>query len=308
MGAPARSRAWIPSADGLSHLGAIPEGYDVEVWDGRHQPPDDGRGVTFYVPPFLARGPGVEVMARLPDLQVVQLLTAGAEAVQPHVPAGVTLCNARGAHNAVTAEWVVGAIIAVLREFPRFVRAQGTATWDHTFTGALTGSSVLIVGYGSIGASLERRLSPFEVEVLRVARRARDGVHALEALPGLLPRADVVVLLVPVTDATRGMVDAAFLARMRDGGLLVNAARGVIVDTDALLSELTSGRLRAALDVTDPEPLPADHPLWQAPGLFLTPHVGGSTPLAMPRAYAIVGEQLRRFAAGEPLHNVVGDY
>jgi phosphoglycerate dehydrogenase-like enzyme len=101
------------------------------------------------------------------------------------------------------------------------------------------------------------------------------------------------------------MVDAAFLARMRDGALLVNVARGAVVDTDALLGELSTGRLQAALDVTDPEPLPADHPLWRAPGLLLTPHVGGNTSAFLPRALRLVREQLRRHVAGEPLANIV---
>jgi phosphoglycerate dehydrogenase-like enzyme len=171
---------------------------------------------------------------------------------------------------------------------------------------------VLIVGYGSIGAAVERRLAGWEVTIERVARRARPGtqdapVLGIESLPEALPRADVVVLLVPVTDETRGLADAKFLSCMKDGALLVNAARGPIVDTDALLRELNSGRLRAALDVTDPEPLPDGHPLWKAPGLLLTPHVGGMVTGGRARANAVVRAQLGRYAAGEPLENVVGD-
>jgi phosphoglycerate dehydrogenase-like enzyme len=169
------------------------------------------------------------------------------------------------------------------------------------------GKHVLIVGYGSIGAAVERRLAGFGVTVERIARHARPGVLGDEDLPAALSRADVVIMLVPVTPETRSMVDAKFLAAMKDGALLVNAARGAIVDTDALLAELRSGRILAALDVTDPEPLPAGHPLWSAPGLLLTPHVGGAVTDAEARAYVIVRAQLARYAAGEPLENVIGD-
>jgi len=219
----------------------------------------------------------------------------------------VTLCDARGVHDSSTSEWAATAVLAAVREFPRFAVAQVAGRWEHGVTGELAGRRVLVVGAGSIGDALCRRLEPFGVDLVRVARRARDGVHAVVELPELLPSADVVVLLVPLTDATRGMVDAAFLARMPDGALLVNAARGPAVDTDALTAELASGRLRAALDVTDPEPLPAGHPLWTVPGLLLTPHVAGSVRGVLPRAYRLVARQLWRYADGEPLDNVVVD-
>jgi phosphoglycerate dehydrogenase-like enzyme len=166
---------------------------------------------------------------------------------------------------------------------------------------------VLIVGYGSIGAAIERRLIPFDVSVLRVARRGRDGVAPVERLPELLPKADIVVVIVPLTTATTGLVDAEFLSAMADGALLVNAARGPVVDTDALLAELRKERLRAVLDVTDPEPLPEGHPLWSAPGLLLTPHVGGSVPGGMRRAFRIVAEQLAAFVQGKEPPNLVVD-
>jgi phosphoglycerate dehydrogenase-like enzyme len=168
---------------------------------------------------------------------------------------------------------------------------------------------VLIVGAGSIGAAICARLAPFEVGLTRVARRPRpeEGVYGVDDLPRLLPGADVVVLIVPLTAQTRGMVDAAFLARMRDGALLVNAARGPVVDTEALTAELATGRIGAAVDVTEPEPLPPDHPLWKMPNLLLTPHVGGSVRGLLPRAYRLAGDQLRRYVAGEPLINQVVD-
>ena len=169
-------------------------------------------------------------------------------------------------------------MLAALREFPLFAREQAAGRWNYHFTDCLAGKTVLIVGYGSIGAAVERRLAGFEVQVVRVARTARPGVATVSDLPGLLPGADVVVLLAPVTPETIGMADAAFLARMKDGALLVNAARGSLLRTDALVAELRQGRLRAALDVTDPEPLPAGHPLWTMPGVFITPHEAASTP------------------------------
>jgi phosphoglycerate dehydrogenase-like enzyme len=285
-------------------------GVGVRVYDGRSDElPGDPAEVAFYVPPFAATPRSREILAAMPNLQVVQLQVAGVDTFIPHVPAGVALCNARGVHDASTAEWVVGGIIAAQREFPAFAGAQREGRWDWHMTDALTDRTVMIVGYGSVGAAIERRLLPFETRIVRVARTARDGVHPVSALPELLPDADVVVLIVPSTAETTGMAEKAFLARMKDGALLVNAARGTVVDTGALVAELTGGRLRAVLDVTDPEPLPAGHPLWSAPGVFITPHVGGSTPASRRRAVALVRDQVARFAAGEPLLNVInGDY
>ncbi|HEX3965032.1 MAG TPA: 2-hydroxyacid dehydrogenase [Trebonia sp.] len=283
--------------------------------------------VEFYVPPFLGPAAVAEVMRLMPRLRVVQALTAGVDRLRPYVPAGVLLCNARGAHDAVTAEWVVGAIVAAQRDFPFFGREQAAGRWSYQQTAELAEKSVLIVGYGSIGAAVERRLAGFEVSVVRVARRPRPGcaaggpgrdggderggdggkkeVHGLDALPGLLPSADVVVLTVPFTPETSGMADAGFLARMMDGALLVNAARGPVVVTDALVAEVASGRLRAAMDVTDPEPLPPGHPLWSLPGAFITPHVGASTPVSLRRAAELARRQAAAYLRGEPLQNVI---
>jgi phosphoglycerate dehydrogenase-like enzyme len=234
-------------------------------------------------------------------------MSAGAERVIPHVPAGVTLCNARGAHDPAVAEWIMAVILAQLRSLPDFAAAQHAGSWAPAAGEPLAGQTVLIVGYGSIGEAVERLLVPFGVRVERVARHPRPGVSGPGDLPALLPRADIVILLVPVTPATQAIVDARFLGAMHDHALLVNAARGAIVDTGALLAELSSGRLRAALDVTDPEPLPPGHPLWSAPGLLLTPHVAGVSTQTIPRARAIVWDQLARYAAGQPPRNVVGE-
>lgn len=305
-------KAWIPHDAGLDLIGDLPPGVVVEVCADPARPPSDVADVQFWVPPFLSGVPGDGFAARLPDLRVVQLLSAGADAWVNRIPAGVTLCDARGVHDSPTAEWVVTAILAHLRRFPAFVRAQARGDWAyaaHTPTDELAGKRVLIIGAGSIGTAIEARLTPFQVEITRVARTARpaNAVHGPEDLPGLLPAADVVVLVVPLTPLTRGMVDAGFLAAMADGALLVNAARGPVADTGALTAELTSGRLDAALDVTDPEPLPAGHPLWDLPNVLLTPHVAGSVTGLLPRAYRLVGQQLRHFAAGQELANQVAD-
>ena len=244
----------------------------------------------------------------LPELRLVQLMSAGAELYAGRVPERATLCNARGAHTPSTAEWAVTAMLAAQRGIPFFVREQDAGRWTPRTEHTLAGARVLVVGAGDIGQAIGRMLSGFGCELTWVARTARDGVHGTDELPDLLPHTDVVVLILPVTPQTTGLVDAAFLAAMKDDALLVNAARGVVVDTDALLAELRSGRLRAALDVTDPEPLPEGHPLWSAPNLLVTPHVGGAVPATQERATAAVTAQLRRVLAGEPLENVVSEY
>jgi phosphoglycerate dehydrogenase-like enzyme len=236
---------------------------------------------------------------------VVQTLTAGVDRLQPYVPDGAVLCNARGAHDAATAEWTVAAMLGALREFPLFAREQAASRWTYQPTDQLAEKTVLIVGYGSIGAAVERRLAGFEVSVLRVARGPRAGVAGLAELPALLPAADVVVLLVPFTPETKGMVDAGFLSRMKDGALLVNAARGAVVDTAALCAEVAAGRLRAALDVTDPEPLPPSHELWTLPGVFITPHVAASTPVSQQRVVRLAREQAEAYLRGDQLRNVI---
>jgi phosphoglycerate dehydrogenase-like enzyme len=248
----------------------------------------------------------IEMMAQLEGLKVVQSLSAGVDMLVDHIPPGVTLCDAAGVHDAPVSEWVVMTMLAMRRHLPDQLRAQERATWQWSTGGDdLEDATVLIVGHGSIGRALEDRLQPFGAHIERVARRARDGVHAIQDLPQLLPLADVVVILVPLTPTTRGMVNANFLASMREGALLVNAARGPIADTDALVDALRREHICAALDVTDPEPLPDGHPLWTAPGVLITPHTAGSVERLMERGWRLVGEQVRRYVAGEPLRNVV---
>ncbi|WNM30439.1 2-hydroxyacid dehydrogenase [Streptomyces sp. Li-HN-5-11] len=307
---------WLPIPP--DDIDGLPKGLNYLFWDGgddgAQEFPGDPADCAVYVVPYMKRrSVKARPLERMTNLRLVQTLTAGVDDITAHLPSivpGVQLCNARGVHEASTAELALTLILASLRGIPGFVRAQQQEQWQSAFRPALADKSVLIVGYGAIGAAIEDRLAPFEVaRVARVARSkrttARGPVHPLTDLPALLPEADVVVLSTPLTDATRGLVGADFLARMKDGALLVNVARGPVVDTKALLTELDSGRLTAALDVTDPEPLPPGHPLWRAPGVLISPHVGGPTSAFLPRAKRLLVDQLRRFVNREPLANVI---
>lgn len=312
-----RPLVWLPFRP--EEIDGLPEQLEYAFWDGTGEFPTDPARCAFYCVPYAVAGTlaGAELCTRpLPlmrNVRVVQALTAGVDHLLPAVdslPPGAVLCNARGLHDASTAELALALVLASLRDIPGFVRAQDAGEWRQGFRPALADRSVLIVGYGSIGRAIEDRLEPFEcARVVRVARSPRHTergpVHPVAALPDLLPDADVVVVAAPLTEETRGLMDAGHLARMKDGALLVNIARGPIVDTGALLAELTTGRLRAALDVTDPEPLPPGHPLWSAPGVLVTPHVGGPSSAFPPRAEALLRGQLAGFALDEPLRNVV---
>ena len=309
---PADDVVMLPWGDHATALHGATDGLDVVVWaPGEPEPaPDVLDRVVLYVPDYQGGAPSLAVMARMPRLRVVQSLWAGVDAVWRFLPDRVALHNAAGVHDSSTAELAVGLAIARLRGLDTFARAQATGRWAPRLNDALADKRVLLVGYGHIGQAVESRLAPFEVDVVRVARTARtsdDGrvVHGIDALPALLPEADVVVLVVPLTPETTGLVDAAFLARMRPGALLVNVARGPVVVTDDLVDALTEGRVTAALDVTDPEPLPPEHPLWTAPGVLISPHVGGNTTAFLPRAHRLVEAQLRRWVRGEPLVNEV---
>jgi phosphoglycerate dehydrogenase-like enzyme len=261
-------------------------------------------------------------------VRLVLALLAGTEWIPGVVGPHVTICNAHGAHNISTAEWTISAILATLKYFPFYFGVQREGVWKRRFEASanyaritgdarplyppvmleeLTGKRVLLVGYGAIGHEIERMLVPFDVKLVHVARSPRNepAVHAVSELDSLLPQAEIVILILPSTAESHHLIGSRQLALMRQGALLVNAARGPVLDTDALVAALNSGRIRAALDVTDPEPLPEGHPLWSCPNLLLTPHVAGSSPQFAPRSVKTAADELRRYLAGEPLHNVV---
>lgn len=294
----------IPWSEPEVVASVIPAGVDWVTYDGTGEVPRSAE-VDFFVPPYMGADHTLQVMEHMSSLKAVQTLTAGVDNVWAHLPSGVTLCNAKGVHDASTAELAVGLTIASLRKFPEFVRAQESGDWLYGRYDALADKSVLIVGFGSVGEALEQRLIPFEVTIMKVARTARAGVSGFESLAQLLPKADVVVLTAPLTEQTRGLVDSEFISAMKQGALLVNVARGPVVNTEDLLAAVKTGRIKAALDVTDPEPLPADHELWRTPGVLISPHVGGNTTAFLPRAYRLVHAQLLRYVANEPLHNIM---
>jgi len=305
---------WLPYAsvqEAERRLGGIPDGIDVDVYraDGDSWP-DSIADLEFYVLPYLK---GEEVLDRVDEmkqLKVIQTLTAGVENFLPYVPDGVILCNAAGVHDTSTAELAVALALATGRRLDHYARNQPNGIWEAFQLGiSLADQRILIIGYGHIGAAIERRLAGFEVaSVTRVARRPRSGpaeVHRTEELLDLLSYADVAFLVAPHTPQTEGMISRRELAALPDGALLVNVARGKLVDTEALLAETSTGRIRAALDVTDPEPLPPEHPLWRTPGVLISPHVGGPSTAFFPRADRLIAAQLGRFAAGQELENII---
>jgi phosphoglycerate dehydrogenase-like enzyme len=304
----------------------LPEGIALDIIPRQ---PDRAIDVEFWIAPPFAKHV-TQAWAHLRGVRVVQSTLAGVDALRPLLSRDVILCDARGVHTIPTAEWAVAAILASYKYLPFYDELCREAAWSrrweaedryralhatdkHFYPPALLeelhGKRVLIVGYGDIGKAIGARLAPFGVEIIRVARSARPGVAAIAQLPELLPQADAVVLIVPMTAETAGLIGARELALMKQGALLVNLARGPVVNTNALLAALRSGHIRAALDVTDPEPLPDGHPLWSAPNLLLTPHVAGSSPAFMERAMQFSGAQIGRYLRGEPLQNVVtGEY
>jgi phosphoglycerate dehydrogenase-like enzyme len=299
----------LPDREWIELVGPV-AGCEMVIWDLVGEPPRPDE-ISFVVPPYMTSSPWHR-LAQLPGLRVVQLLSAGYDTVLPAIPAGVKLANAAGVHDASTAELAVTLTLSSLRGIPEFVGAQGRSQWlPAEIRDSLADKKVLILGYGGIGVAIARRLSGFEVKLTAVASRARGGdelvacVHGVDELPVLLPEHDVVIVIVPLSGATTGLVGREFLASMRDGALLVNVSRGRVVDTQALVEATGSGRIRAALDVTDPEPLPPEHPLWQTPGVLISPHVGGVSTAFTPRAVALLRDQISAFVAERGLRNVV---
>ncbi len=298
----------VPDDDGVTALTEVAGVHPVRYTAGEPLPAE-AADAEVLIPGFPWSSQTPALLAELPRLKLIQLLSAGAEDWVGELPPGVLLATCRGAHGGSTAEWVMAVLLSMFRDLGAFAHAQNERDWTPRSTDTLQGKRVLIVGAGDLGRQLRRKLEPFDTWVTMVGLSARDGVHGVDELPGLLTDSEVVVLMVPLTSRTQGMVDAAFLAAMPDGALLVNASRGQVVDTEALLGALTSGRLRAALDVTDPEPLPPEHPLWKAPGLLLTPHVAGSVRGARRRSYVVAVAEIERYVQGELPQNLVhGEY
>ncbi len=281
---------------------------DVElvVWD--LEGPAPLPEIDIVVPPYMA-SPGLLHQLTTTSTRLVQYASIGFDGVAAVLPPGIVLANAATVHESSTAELALALILASQRGIVDFVHQQDAGVWQKRSYNSLADRTVLLLGYGGVGKAIEERLLPFETEVVRVASRARTDehgrIHGMDELDELLPQADIVILGVPLSDATRGLADAAFLAKLQDGALVVNIARGPVVDTDALLAELNSGRLRAAIDVTDPEPLPEGHPLWSAPNLLISPHVGGATSAMWPRLVKLIVQQIERTKAGEEPVNVV---
>ncbi len=299
-------RALVPFEELVGCPELADAGVEVALYSGEHEQHPPAEGVEFFVLPSRRLPATLGLLPGLPDLKVVQLLSSGADHVLAHVPTGVRVCNAPSLHAQATAEVGISLILASLNHVPAWVAAQHRGEWhDPGPRPMLSGKTVLLLGYGAVGEALATMLAGFGVRLLRVARRARPGIAPVSQFPDLLPDADVVVVAAALTDQTRGLVDDGVLRRMRDGALLVNLSRGQLVDTGALLSHLQSGRIRAALDVTDPEPLPPDHPLWTCPGVLISPHVGGRAADFRDRAVTFVRDQVRRYAAGSALWHVV---
>jgi len=296
----------VPDRDLRAALGVPPVGVDLLEWTMAGAAPRNQ--IDLVVPPY---GGGLASLGRLAGLstRLVQSQAIGYDGVAAVLPPGVVYANAASVHEASTSELAMTLILSSLRGLPEFVRAASVGRWAYEFRPSLADRTVLIVGYGGVGRALEARLIPFEARVLRVARHARTDergdIFDLSALAELLGQSDVVVICVPLNDSTRQMVNDSFLSRMPKGALLVNVSRGAVADTDALVSHARTGRVRLALDVTDPEPLPAGHPLWTMPNVLITPHVGGATSAMRPRMAKLINAQIARLRENEEPLNVV---
>lgn len=289
-----------------STLTDVPDGVEFLVWDLSGPAPTND--IDIVVPPYLRPA---SILAQLNDVHVrlVQSQLVGYDGVEEVLPKGVVFANAASVHETATAELTLGLIVAAQRGIPDFVRAADVGQWAPAWHPGLADRRVLLIGYGGVGQAIESRLLPFEAEVTRVASHERIDergvIYGIEALPRLLPAAEIVIVVVPLTPATTGLVDDAFLSLMPDGSLLVNVARGKVTNTDALIAHAQSGRLRLALDVTDPEPLPEGHPLFAMKNVLVSPHVGGVSSAMAPRLARLLEIQIARMLQGEAPINVI---
>jgi phosphoglycerate dehydrogenase-like enzyme len=297
----------VPNEAARDGIPPVPEAVRIIMWDGFGDPPAGVADTEFLLGAYMGKPMPVESLAMMPRLRVIQLLSAGIDLWRPVLPEGVLLCNGRGVHGGSTAELAVTGILMLLRHMPHFVSAQQGHAWSPETGESLDGKGLLVLGSGDIGNRVAAALEVFGAVTTRVARTARAGVHGIDELPELLPGADIVLVSVPLTHQTRGLLDARALAALPDGAIVANIARGPIVDTEALADETEAGRLRAFLDVTAPEPLPPEHRLWSAPNVIITPHVGGGTQGWSRRGFQLARDQIARYVAGEMLHNVVSD-
>lgn len=314
----------VPTQELADGIGELPDGVEVLIWPMDAAAPRDR--IDIVVPPYMKLGPALGKLAGV-EVRLVQGQSIGYDEVDPLLPPGLVFANAASVHEASTAELAVALTLAAQRRIPAFVRAQTAGRWAPEFAESLADRRVLLLGYGGVGKAVAARLAPFEVELTAVASRARveqrmpghgvdgahgvgqvdavDRVHGANELSELLPRAEIVIVSLPGGEATRHLVDDAFLSALPDGALVVNVGRGSIVDTEALVEHVRRGRIRTALDVTDPEPLPETHPLWSLPGALIVPHVGGASTAMRPRIARLVRRQIERMLAGEPPLNVV---
>lgn len=298
----------VPEVIGPELLHGFPDEVEVAFLPKETPLSEKALQAVFAVAPY---GSGAKrffaELPRLKHLKVVQTLTAGVDWILPHLPPGIVLCDAAGVHDIPVSEWIVAAVLGAIKRFPEFRDAQREQRWAYRWVDDLEGSTVLFLGYGSIARASEKRLAPFEVELIRVARTAREGVHGFAELPMLLPKADVIINLLPYTPQTDRLIGAGQFAQMKPGVLFVNAGRGKTVDQEALVEAIRAKLVRLVSDVADPEPLPEGHPLWSLPEVFLTPHIAGSTPKLFERGFRLVQQQVARYVRGDPLQNVVRD-
>ncbi|MCU1443967.1 MAG: hydroxyacid dehydrogenase [Cryobacterium sp.] len=296
----------VPGTALRKALGAVPAGVDIVEWDLTGPPP--AQAIDIVVQPYMNGSAGLASLATV-KTRLVQSQSIGYDDVEKVLPPGNVFANAVTVHEASTSELTLALILASQRGIPDFVRAAEQGKWAPARHESLADRTILLVGYGGVGKAIEARLLPFETTVVRVASTARSDengrIHGIDELPDLLPSADIVVIGVPLNESTTGLVDDGFLARMPDGALLVNIARGKVADTDALIAHAASGRLRLALDVTDPEPLPAGHPLFSLPNVLISPHVGGASTAMMPRMGRLLSRQIERMLRGDEPENVV---
>lgn len=298
-------RISVPDDSWVEALTDLSDRVEIVVWESDSAQPDGH--LDLVLRPYTL---DAEVLRTIDASRVglVQSQGLGYDGVADALPAGGAYANAVGVHEASTAELAMALALASLRHIDEYVRAMPAGAWEPRWTSSLIDRRVMLLGVGGIGRELYKRLGGFDAEIVRVGATARDDehghVHATSELHDLLPTVDIVIVAVPLTADTTGMVGDAFLAALPEGALVVNVARGKVVDTDAVLR--AQGRIRFAADVFDPEPLPADHPLWGAPGVLISPHVGGRSSAMRPRVERLVRNQIDRLLAGhEPDHVVV---